>query len=39
VIAKSPNKSNPGSVAYWELAREASDRIDRVLGTRSEPPS
>jgi len=39
VIAKSPNKSNPGSAAYWELAREASDRIDRVLGTSSESSS
>lgn len=39
VIAKSPNKSNPGSAAYWELAREASGRIDRVLGTGSESSS
>ena len=39
VIAKSPNKSNPGSAAYWELAREASGRIDRVLGTSSESSS
>ena len=38
VIAKSPNKSNPGSAAYWELAKEASDRIDRILGTKSEEP-
>ena len=36
VIAKSPNKSNPGSTAYWELAKEASDRIDRILGTGAE---
>ena len=34
--AKSPNKSNPGSTAYWELAKEASDRIDRILGTGAE---
>ena len=34
VIAKSPNKSNPGSSAYWELAKEASSRIDRILGSR-----
>ena len=27
VIAKKPNKSNPGSRAYWELAKEADNRI------------
>ena len=32
VIAKKPNKSNPGSKAYWELAREVDARIERILG-------
>ncbi|MCH2268615.1 ParA family protein [Candidatus Thalassarchaeum betae] len=32
VIAKKPNKSNPGSKAYWELAKEADARIERILG-------
>mgnify|MGYP002884411481 FL=1 len=27
VIAKKPNKSNPGSKAYWELAKEVDARI------------
>ena len=31
VIAKKPNKSNPGSKAYWELAREVDARIERIL--------
>ncbi|MDG1536577.1 MAG: ParA family protein [Candidatus Thalassarchaeaceae archaeon] len=30
VIGQKPNKSNPGSTAYWELAKEASQRIDRI---------
>lgn len=30
VIGAKPNKSNPGSVAYWELAKEASARIDAI---------
>lgn len=29
-IGAKPNKSNPGSVAYWNLAREASARIDAI---------
>ena len=33
VIAKKPNKSNPGSSAYWELAREANERINRITGS------
>jgi len=33
VIAKKPNKSNPGSSAYWELAREANERINRIIGS------
>jgi len=32
VIAKKPNKSNPGSSAYWELVREADERIRRISG-------
>ena len=32
VIAKKPNKSNPGSKAYWELAKEADARIAKILG-------
>jgi len=31
VIAKKPNKSNPGSKAYWDLAREVDARIERIL--------
>ena len=34
VIGQKPNKSNPGSVAYWELAQEASKRIDRIHNSR-----
>ncbi len=34
VIGQAPNKSNPGSVAYWELARETSVRIDTILAQR-----
>ena len=30
VIAKKPNKSNPGSMAYWNLAKEAAARITRI---------
>jgi chromosome partitioning protein len=30
VLAKSPNKSNPGSTAYWQLALEASKRIEAI---------
>lgn len=33
VIAKKPNKSNPGSSVYWELAKEADDRIKRITGS------
>ncbi len=33
VIAKKPNKSNPGSAVYWELAKEADDRIKRITGS------
>ena len=33
VIASKPNKSNPGSSAYWELAREANERINRIIGS------
>ena len=32
VIAKKPNKSNPGSKAYWELAKEVSGRIQSIIG-------
>ena len=32
VIAKKPNKSNPGSMAYWELAKEADARIAKIRG-------
>jgi len=32
VIAKKPNKSNPGSMAYWNLAKEADARIARIRG-------
>jgi len=32
VIAKKPNKSNPGSSAYWELVREVDERIRRISG-------
>ena len=32
VIGQKPNKSNPGSTAYWELAKEASKRIESILG-------
>ena len=32
VIAKKPNKSNPGSKAYWDLAKEVDARIERILG-------
>jgi len=31
VIAKKPNKSNPGSKAYWDLAKEVDARIERIL--------
>ena len=31
VIAKKPNKSNPGSKAYWDLAREVDARSERIL--------
>ena len=34
VIGQKPNKSNPGSTAYWELAQEASKRIDRIHESR-----
>ncbi|MDG1533097.1 MAG: ParA family protein [Candidatus Thalassarchaeaceae archaeon] len=30
VIGQKPNKSNPGSKAYWELAKEASARIETI---------
>ena len=33
VIAKKPNKSNPGSKAYWELAKEVSGRIQSINRT------
>ncbi len=33
VIAKKPNKSNPGSAVYWELAKEADGRIKRITGS------
>ncbi len=32
VIAKKPNKSNPGSKAYWELTKEVSGRIQSIIG-------
>jgi len=32
VIAKKPNKSNQGSRAYWELAKEVDARIGRIVG-------
>jgi chromosome partitioning protein len=32
VIAKKPNKSNLGSMAYWNLAKEANARITRIRG-------
>ena len=31
VIAKKPNKSNPGSKSYWDLAKEVDARIERIL--------
>ena len=34
VIGQAPNKSNPGSAAYWDLARETSVRIDTILAQR-----
>ena len=30
VIGQKPNKSNPGSTAYWQLAQEAAKRIDSM---------
>ena len=30
VIAKKPNKSNPGSKAYWDRAREVDARSERI---------
>ena len=33
-IGQKPNKSNPGSVAYWELAQEVSKRIGRFHNSR-----
>lgn len=30
VISQKPNKSNPGSTAYWQLALEASKRIEAI---------
>ena len=30
VIGQKPNKSNPGSTAYWHLALEASKRLDSI---------
>jgi chromosome partitioning protein len=30
VIGLKPNKSNPGSSAYWDLTREVSERIERI---------
>jgi|TARA_B100001094_G_scaffold74105_1_gene70468 chromosome partitioning protein len=30
VISQKPNKSNPGSTAYWQLALEASKRIETI---------
>ena len=35
-IAKKPNKSNPGSKAYWELAKEVQARIRSIEGTSSD---
>ena len=32
VIAKNPNKSNPGSKSYWDLAKEVDARITRIVG-------
>ena len=32
VIGQKPNKSNPGSKAYWELTREVEARIARIVG-------
>ena len=32
VVAKKPNKSNPGSKAYWELTSEVDARIARIVG-------
>jgi hypothetical protein len=37
VIAKKPNKSNPGSKAYWELAREVDGRIERISRPNQNP--
>ena len=34
VIGQNPNRSNPGSTAYWELAQEVSKRIDRIHESR-----
>ena len=31
VIAQKPNKTNQGSDAYWRFAKEADDRIKRIL--------
>ncbi|MBT3641415.1 MAG: ParA family protein [Euryarchaeota archaeon] len=31
VIAQKPNKTNQGSVAYWRFAKEADERIKRIL--------
>lgn len=31
VIAQKPNKSNKGSEAYWNLAKEVDDRIKKIL--------
>jgi chromosome partitioning protein len=30
VIGQKPNKSNPGSKAYWDLALEVSNRIKLI---------
>ena len=32
VIAQKPTKSNQASLAYWEFAREASSRIESIIG-------
>ena len=37
VIAKKPNKSNSGSKAYWELAREVDGRIERISRPNQNP--
>ena len=31
VIGMKPNKSNPGSLAYWNLASEVSERIEIII--------